>query len=227
MDRRRFFKAAGSAAAASAAAAAPVQADGYRRCDQVHVKLTEADIDKWVQSLPFPPVLPTTSVRQQSDVQNPPLGGGSQGIAPEFYWQYPDLAVPPPPGTSWALAQAENFRPGDIYRGTADGQPQPLQFAELSVKAVVREVIPGWLTRVLCYGFRERDISGNVVREHYSTPGPTILARSGQPLVVRLRNDTDPTLMLDTSMHQHGGHIPAHSDGHPNFGPSGIIVGRG
>ncbi|MFM7830539.1 MAG: multicopper oxidase domain-containing protein, partial [Planctomycetaceae bacterium] len=181
------------------------------------MKLTEADIDKWVQSLPFPPVLPTTSVRQQSDVQNPPLGGGSQGIAPEFYWQYPDLAVPPPPGTSWALAQAENFRPGDIYRGTADGQPQPLQFAELSVKAVVREIIPGWLTRVLCYGFRERDISGNVVREHYSTPGPTILARSGQPLVVRLRNDTDPTLMLDTSMHQHGGHIPAHSDGHPNF----------
>jgi FtsP/CotA-like multicopper oxidase with cupredoxin domain len=220
MDRRRFFTAAGKATAVSAATfsnAVSVQADGYRRCDQVHLKLSESDIDKWVQPLPFPPILPTRVVRQQSDVQDPPLGGGSQGIAPEFHWQYPGLAVQPAAGTEWALTQASNFRPGDIYRGTIDNHPAPLQFAELIVRAVVREIVPGWLTRLLCYGFTERDAGGRVLQQHFSTPGPTILARSGQPLVVRLRNEIDPTLMLDTSLHQHGGHTPAHSDGHPNF----------
>mgnify|MGYP003334956451 CR=1 FL=1 len=50
MDRRGFFHAfGGSAAAASwAGTQSAVRADGYRRCDQVHVKLSEHEIDKWV-----------------------------------------------------------------------------------------------------------------------------------------------------------------------------------
>lgn len=219
MDRRRFFQAIGSTAATASVAGADseVQADGYRRCDQIHVKLSEHEVDKWVQPLPFPPVLPLRVVHKQSDVQNPALGGGSQGIAPEFYWRYDDLAVTPPAGTNWALLNPSAHRPADIYPGSAGGPRPDLHYGELVVRAVVREILPGWLTRILCYGFCERDAAGHVIREHFGTPGPTIHARFGQPLVIRLRNEIDPALMLDTSMHQHGGHIPAHSDGHPNF----------
>lgn len=203
--------------AASAALSAPESADaeGYRRCDQIHDKLTEADIDKWTQRLVFPPAVPTRPVTKKEDVQNPQLGGGTQEIAPEFLWQHGHL-------TDVTREQLharghETTRPDDIYRGQEGGSPAPLQFAELYTKAIVREVIPGWLTRILCYGFKERDADGNVTAEHFCTPGPTIKAQAGHPLVVRLRNEIDPSLMLDVSMHQHGGHIVAHADGHPNF----------
>ena len=62
----------------------------------------------------------------------------------------------------------------------------------------------------------------------YSTPGPTFIVKTYEPLVVRVRNNIDYTegkellpkeqrLCIDISVHQHGGHIPAHADGHPNF----------
>lgn len=42
-------------------------------------------------------------------------------------------------------------------------------------------------------------------------PGPTIMARSGRPVVVHQTN----SLQVDTSIHLHGGHTPPDSDGHP------------
>lgn len=217
MDRRAFLRATGTAAATSAALVAPevAQAEGYRRCDQIHDKLTEADLDRWVKQLPFPPVLPTRQITKKDDVQSPHLGGGSQSIAPEFYWTFGDLADPAPP--DWAIAKPGNQRPEDVFRAEVEGKPAPLQYAELFTKAVVKEVIPGWFTRILCYGFKERNEVGEIVSETFNTPGPTVHALAGHPLVIRLRNEIDPGLMLDVSMHQHGGHIPAHSDGHPNF----------
>ncbi len=215
MDRRSFLKVAGVAASNAGRSSQSVQADGYRRCDQIHDKLTEADIDKWTQPLFVPAVVPTKLVSHKDDVQNPQLGGGSQQIAPEFLWQHGHLTDV----TSDQLHAAghKTPRPDDIFRADEAGSPAPLQYAELCTKAIVTEVIPGWLTRILCYGFKERDADGNVIAEHFSTPGPTIKAKAGHPLVVRLRNEIDPSLMLDVSMHQHGGHIVAHADGHPGF----------
>lgn len=46
-----------------------------------------------------------------------------------------------------------------------------------------------------------------------SVPAPTILARSGRTVVVDQLN----RLSVDTSVHLHGGHVPADSDGHPRF----------
>lgn len=69
-------------------------------------------------------MLPLRVVQQQSDVQNPPLGGGSQGIAPEFYWRYDDLAVTPPPGTDWALMDPTAFRPATSIQETQAGHVQ-------------------------------------------------------------------------------------------------------
>ncbi|MEZ6124596.1 MAG: multicopper oxidase domain-containing protein [Planctomycetaceae bacterium] len=213
MDRRKFLQAA-SVAAPVLSVSAHSRAEGYRRCDQIHDKLTEADIDKWVTPLAFPPEVPTRPVTKKEDVQNPQLGGGSQQIAPEFLWTFGDLTdVKPEDLCARGYEQTYTPRPDDIYR---DPATPALQFAELATKAIVAEVIPGWLTRILCYGFRTTAEDGTVT-EHFSTPGPTIKAKAGHPLVVRLRNEIDPSLMLDVSMHQHGGHIPAHADGHPNF----------
>ena len=82
MDRRGFFHAfGGSAAAASwAGTQSAVRADGYRRCDQVHVKLSEHEIDKWVQPLPFPPVLPLRVVQQQSESRSLAGWGAETGL---------------------------------------------------------------------------------------------------------------------------------------------------
>ena len=216
MDRRAFLRATGTVAATSASLAIPesATAEGYRRCEQLHEKLTEADLDRWTTPLPFPPDLVPKPI-SKDDVQNPRLGGGSQGIAPEFYWTFKDYADPANP--DWAVSKPGAERADDIYRAQENGQPVPLQYAELATRAIVKEVIPGWMTRILCYGSKERDASGQVTAEHFSTPGPTIHAQAGHPLVVRLRNEIDPGLLLDVSLHQHGGHVPAHSDGHPGF----------
>jgi FtsP/CotA-like multicopper oxidase with cupredoxin domain len=44
-------------------------------------------------------------------------------------------------------------------------------------------------------------------------PGPLLRARIGEPAVVRVTNRAD----VEASLHLHGGHNPAHADGHPCF----------
>jgi FtsP/CotA-like multicopper oxidase with cupredoxin domain len=46
-----------------------------------------------------------------------------------------------------------------------------------------------------------------------SSPGPTLRFNTGTPALVRVGND----LPEEMSVHMHGGHWPAHSDGHPSF----------
>jgi len=59
------------------------------------------------------------------------------------------------------------------------------------------EILPGLRTRVLGY--------------NGTFPGPTLLTRSGRPVVVTHRNE----LPVPVSVHLHGGHTPADSDGYP------------
>src|SRR5690606_14614398 len=59
------------------------------------------------------------------------------------------------------------------------------------------EVLPGRTTEILGYDG--------------TFPGPTIRARAGEPLRVRLRNELD----LDTVLHLHGGVTPPEHDGYP------------
>lgn len=44
-------------------------------------------------------------------------------------------------------------------------------------------------------------------------PGPLLRARVGEPAVLRVTNQAD----VEASLHLHGGHNPAHADGHPCF----------
>ena len=52
-------------------------------------------------------------------------------------------------------------------------------------------------------------------------PAPTILARQGQPIMMRVQNNLGTVGELGTapecSVHLHGDHTPAHSDGYPDF----------
>ncbi|MER7505028.1 multicopper oxidase domain-containing protein [Nonomuraea pusilla] len=68
---------------------------------------------------------------------------------------------------------------------------------ELTERAADVELLPGLRTRIWGYDG--------------SFPGPTIRARSGRPVVVKLVN----RLPEPTVLHLHGGHTPAQSDGYP------------
>ncbi len=104
MDRRAFLRATGTAAAMSAVLVATesVQAEGFRQFEQLHEKLTEADLDRWTAPLPFPPDLVPKPITKD-DVRNSRLGGGSQGIAEEFYGTVKAPAAPLPPKTTGPL----------------------------------------------------------------------------------------------------------------------------
>jgi spore coat protein A, manganese oxidase len=65
------------------------------------------------------------------------------------------------------------------------------------MRPAVKEIIPGLPTTVWGY--------------NGSFPGPTILARRGRSVAIRQQNN----LKVETSVHLHGGHTPAASDGYP------------
>ncbi|MFJ9606058.1 multicopper oxidase family protein [Kitasatospora sp. NPDC101176] len=84
--------------------------------------------------------------------------------------------------------------------------PQPLEpysddgdadVYKLTMKETTAEIVPGFRTAVRTYGD--------------SFPGPLIQATSGRPVVIHQTN----RLSVDTSVHLHGGHVPAKSDGAP------------
>lgn len=106
------------------------------------------------------------------------------------------------------------FVPGDVFHGIAPEfrnrriaerpntpwfEAFPTKWYEIRMKNTVQEIIPGVRTPLWGYDGLY--------------PGPTIRTRVGQPVVVRFRND----LRVETSVHLHGGHSPAHSDGYPDF----------
>ena len=68
---------------------------------------------------------------------------------------------------------------------------------EITQRAADREILPGLKTTVWGYNGR--------------FPGPTIEARRGVPIVVRMHNQ----LPVPTTTHLHGGVTPADSDGYP------------
>lgn len=98
------------------------------------------------------------------------------------------------------------YTPGACYHGIAPEfsdlklyETVPTKYYSLDMVPAVHEFIPGVKTPVWTYG-------GTV-------PGPTFRTLTGEPVVVRVTN----RLPVETSVHLHGGHLPAHSDGYPTF----------
>ncbi len=212
MDRRTFLRGAVLGATAGLALPGRVAAAPYRRCDQIHQRLTEDQVDHWAVPLPLPPTLRTEPLGPGGVEPDPPVGAVEQGTAPEFFWGRKCLEEIPE-NSQWGEWQPPG-RPQDIFRKKG----VPVHFAHLAATDAVVEAVPGWLTRRIVY--RQLPFDGSPIDTTVLQPpwnGPVMEARLGHPMIVRLRNDVDPRLMLDVSMHQHGGHLPAHSDGHPNF----------
>ena len=110
------------------------------------------------------------------------------------------------------------FTPGDVYHGIAPefynrtlaedpktkyyetpAAVAPPLWYETSMQHGVAEIVPGVKTPILGYDGLY--------------PGPTYKTRVGQPVVIRYQNQMEE----ETSIHLHGGHNPAHSDGFPSF----------
>lgn len=134
---------------------------------------------------------------------SPKPGGGPCGIAKEF--------GPSKPAGSEV---AEYFDDDDAAEAgktlmalqmECDASKRPTDFYEVVVGAGTAPIFPGVRTQFLGYGEPAKGPS---------FPGPLFQARVGRPMVVRFINN-----ILDDylSVHLHGGHGPAHSDGHPAF----------
>lgn len=135
--------------------------------------------------------------------------GGTPFDVPKFVQDLPIAPVKRPLSTGTAP-----WKVGEVFHGVAPeyynrttletGEPwlqlYPDKFYDLRVQESVAEIIAGVRTPVLGY-------DGLV-------PGPTFKTRMGEPMVVRVTNDTQK---WELSNHLHGGHNPAHSDGYPNF----------
>ena len=123
---------------------------------------------------------------------------------------------------------ALNPGPGHVYHGiapefspshpahAADWNDAALKTYKLVAEQRIAQIIPGVDTPVFTY----RD--ANAPEGQGTVPGPTILTRFNEPIVVRLLNrlTRDLTYMhhdIEASIHHHGGHNPAHADGHPAF----------
>ncbi|MFZ5445672.1 MAG: multicopper oxidase family protein [Myxococcota bacterium] len=132
------------------------------------------------------------------------MGCVAQKVAPEFHWREEWRQHTAVECRSTTHPGDATPRPNDVYQAAG----ARLMYTELDAQAFVGELVPGWLTRLFGYS------SGG---KPPSTPGPTIRVTPGMPLVVRHTNRLPKELDLETSVHLHGGHTPAHSDGHPNF----------
>jgi FtsP/CotA-like multicopper oxidase with cupredoxin domain len=79
----------------------------------------------------------------------------------------------------------------------ADPDGTSADYYMITAKTGIASVYPGWQTPIIGYDG--------------SYPGPSIVARSGRPVKLHAMN----MLSEPISVHLHGGHVPAESDGHP------------
>lgn len=177
-------------------------------------------------SVPKPP-RPTASVPKPAPAPRPPVAPPRPAPAPRNpVPPRPPADVPPFAFTPFTVPLTvpsdlqpvsigtAPWEPGAVFHGIAPEyfdrrvaerpdlrffENRPTKYYELRLQKSVHEIIPGVKTPT--YGYNG------------TYPGPTLRFRIGEPAVVRVTND----LPIETSLHLHGGHTPAHSDGHPAF----------
>ena len=124
----------------------------------------------------------------------------AHGIAPEF-----DGRVPGFPCPDW-----NRFSPGQTHE----------KEYRIVIEETVQSFFPGIDTPIFAY----RDANA-VVPGRGRTPGPTFVTRFREPVVVRFENtltrNREPINTthrdIESSVHLHGSHAPAHADGFPDF----------
>ncbi|MFV8782759.1 multicopper oxidase family protein [Microbulbifer sp. SA54] len=143
----------------------------------------------FVTPLPVPPIL-------QPSTCNPPPGSGLPFPADGSGAQVGSEAV-------YHGIAPEFFDPryNMSHPGVPDDHRTSLTTYQMSMQTTQAHIFGAEFPPVEMYGY-----DGHV-------PGPTVIARFKEPVVIRHTNN----LPVETSVHLHGGHNPAHSDGYPHF----------
>jgi FtsP/CotA-like multicopper oxidase with cupredoxin domain len=133
------------------------------------------------------------------------------GYAPEYERDHPTHAA------ANANGPAEQ-RWDRFTSGTGEGGSEA--HLQLSIENSTHQFIPDIDTRI--FGYASATQGSNFhLSGHGRFPAPTILARQGQPVMMRVQNNLGAVGDLGTapecSVHLHGDHTPAHSDGYPDF----------
>ncbi len=138
------------------------------------------------------------------------VGQGPCGIAKEFgdsgpivdggqVTEYLDDDDDSQASSEWLAALRQEFG------GVAN---QRTEYYELGVAVGEKAIRPtGAKTKFIGYGPRKNK------QTQPQWPGPPLVARLGHPMVIRCVNELDDYV----SVHMHGAHAPAHSDGYPAF----------
>ena len=125
-----------------------------------------------------------------------------------------------PPMSTGSLPQHYSSAVGDVHHGVApewfdhpsDWDRFPVQYYEMHHMTGAYRFLPSTMKipATNFWGYAGRAADGSLVP---TALPPMFRFRIGQPAIVRMAND----LPDEMSLHMHGGHWPAHSDGHPNF----------
>lgn len=125
-----------------------------------------------------------------------------------------------PPMSTGTVPAAYGSRVGQVLHGVApewsshpaDWDKMPVQYYQMNMRQGRQQFLPSTMGLWTDFwGYAGRNADGSF--RPASAPGPQFRFRCGQPALVRAGND----LPEEMSVHMHGGHWPAHSDGHPNF----------
>ena len=152
-----------------------------------------AEYKRFTQKIYMPPVIGKShSISPAPGTPEASIGSEAvfHGIAPEYYPDHPSHQTDwdKYPEKYWEMEAVEV---GNIDEGTG------------------WEFFPGVFTPVFAY----KGKAGTPSETPAGFPGPTFVARQGEPTVLRYTNNTS----VETSIHLHGDHGPAHSDGYPDF----------
>ncbi len=192
LSRRSLLK-AGLAAGAAGVAGVSQRASGKSRRDRDKDRDGDGDEASGIGFEPFSVDMPIPPVLEAVAGGLPGgPGAADHGIAPEFSPSHPDH------DPDWNLAALKQYH--------------------IVIEQRFAEIIPG--TGAVTPVFTYRD--ANNPAGTGTSPGPTILARFNEPIVVRQENrllaaETHVQHDIELSTHLHGGHNPAHADGFPNF----------
>ncbi len=199
-DRRSFLKGGVVIGASGAASMTPLTRVLLARSkESTSVDGFKPKFTPFKVPMPKPQVLQQTTLAPIPGSMDARVGSNAvfHGIAPEFFQNHP-------------IHKAANNNPRENRwdRFTNGNGPNGEELYSLTMKEGTHQFVPNIDTPIFGYA----DTGANV-NAKATFPGPTILARNGQPAVVRVHNQ----LPAETSVHLHGDHTPAHSDGYPDF----------
>lgn len=166
------------------------------------------DAEELAQQWPLAPLLlkDDNASKRPADwdgTKEPRIGEGPCGIAKEFGPSGPVI------GAGQVLEYLDDDDPaaGNTWLSALTNELQGARHPRLSCYKV--DIKPGKVKIDSRPGTKETNILGY----NGQWPGPLFAARVGDPMVIRFVNKTADYM----SVHLHGGHGPAHSDGHPTF----------